>query len=130
MKTLVVDDSPQVRARLATMIRELAGVEIVREATSAAEALALLGSFRPQIIVLDLHMPGGSGLEVLETVAAGPPPKPIVIVVTNDASEPLRSECIERGADHFLDKSTEFEQVARIVASVVRASSRAPEPEL
>lgn len=109
------------RTRVATLVGEVEGVEEVREAASAREALELLGTFRPDLILLDLHLPGGSGLDVLAQVKVGAPPRPVVVVVTNDAGERQRRDCLARGADHFLDKSTEFERILEIVADVVRA---------
>jgi DNA-binding NarL/FixJ family response regulator len=107
------------------MLRELQSVERVEEAGSAGEAITLIDTFRPGVIVLDLHMPGGNGLGVLSRVKGGQPPRPIVIVVTNDASEQQRQECIRRGADYFFDKSIDFDKVLDIVAAAAR-SNRAP----
>jgi DNA-binding NarL/FixJ family response regulator len=120
VRALIVEDSALVRSRLATMLREIEGVEQVEEAESASHALKLLDSYDPELVLLDLHMPGGSGLAVLSSIRTSRGARPVVVVVTNDASDPQREECLRRGADYFLDKSTDLERLFEIVACVAR----------
>lgn len=110
----VVDDSPVVRERLVAMISELPNIEIVGEADIAFEAIHSIRKLRPSIVVLDISMPGGSGMYVLETIKKERP-GPMVIMLTNFAHEHYRQRCIELGADYFFDKSTEFERVTEIL---------------
>lgn len=120
MRVLVVDDSEAVRARLSAMLRESSGVTTVHEAASAEEADAFLGVTALDVVVLDLQMPGKSGLELLPRVAALAA-RPIVVVLTNQASERHRRECFLLGADFFFDKSRHFDRVLEVVADPERA---------
>jgi DNA-binding NarL/FixJ family response regulator len=110
----IVDDSPVVRDRLLAMISELPNVEVVGQADVAFEAIHSIRRLRPAVVVLDISMPGGSGMYVLETVKKDRP-GPMVIMLTNFAHEPYRQKCLQLGADYFFDKSTEFERVTQVL---------------
>ena len=113
MRILLVDDSPGVRGRLAAMLREHPGNEVC-EAADAGEAIAAVSARSFDVIVLDVHLPGASGLDVLSHLRASATDV-TAIVLTNDPSETHRRESLLRGADHFLDKSRDFEEVVAIV---------------
>ena len=120
---LVVDDSPLLRRRVTAMIRETRSDAVVAEAQNAAEALSLASAQATRLVVLDLGLPDGSGLGLIEPLKQSADP-PVVVVLTNHATEHHRRESIARGADYFLDKSREFERVGEIVHLV--ASRTAP----
>jgi DNA-binding NarL/FixJ family response regulator len=113
VRVLVVDDSAAIRARLAAMLRELPGVD-VREAASADEALASAAAEATDVVVLDVHMPGRSGLDVLPELKALPS-APRVLVVTSHPTELHRRQALAMGAELFLDKSREFSRVLELV---------------
>jgi len=107
MKVLIADDAPQIRARLARQIAGLANVESVIEAQDYAGTLATIRRDRPDAIVLDLFMPGGTGLDVMREIAADAH-QPRVIVMTAWADEDLRELCKRAGAEHFFEKGDAF----------------------
>ncbi len=113
-KVFIVDDSPLVRERLINMISEIPTAEVVGQADIAFGTSNTIHKLRPAVVVLDISMPGGSGLHLLEEIKQSDP-APLVIVLTNFADEPYRQKCFQLGADHFLDKSTEFEKVMDII---------------
>jgi two-component system, OmpR family, response regulator len=115
-KVFVVDDSTVVRERLITLLAEVPNVIIAGEAERPSEAIAGIQRQRPDIVVLDISMPGGSGLQVLESVKKDKP-APMVIMLTNFDHPQYRNRCMQLGADHFLDKSNSFERVIEIVRS-------------
>jgi len=109
----IADDSRIVREHLVTMLEELAGIEIVGQAENVAEAINAISKLQPDAVILDILMPGGSGIEVLENIKqnrAGP----MVIILTNYPYPVYRQKCMQAGADFFLDKSTEFEQIPEL----------------
>jgi two-component system chemotaxis response regulator CheY len=116
MKVLVVDDSEIVRDRLVAMIRELGAVHQVGAARNADEALELVRETAPDLVVLDIHMPGTSGIAVLPALKALPL-APCVVALTNDAGEAHRRQCLALGADYFFDKAREFERVLEVIAA-------------
>ena len=113
-KVLVVDDSPIVRERLVSLLLEVPGVEIAGQADRAAQAIEAIKTLRPSVVVLDISMPGGSGLVVLQALQ-DIKPSPLIIVLTNFSHEAYRTKCLQLGADYFFDKSTEFEEVKYIL---------------
>jgi len=119
---LVVDDSEVVRARLVALIGEAVprGVD-VHAADNVDAALAVLERVEATAIVLDFHLLGEDGLDVLARVRSRTP-RTLLVVLTNDASEYHRRECVDRGADHFFDKSHDFERAIEVVAARVRAT--------
>jgi len=111
----IVDDSAVVRDRLAQMIAELPGIQVVGHADIAFEAIQEIRRLRPSCVVLDISMPGGSGMYVLETVKRENPAL-TVIMLTNFAHDQYRQKCLQLGADHFFDKTSEFEKVLEILS--------------
>jgi DNA-binding NarL/FixJ family response regulator len=113
INVFIADDSLIVREHLVTMLDELAGIEIVGQAETVAGAIGAIQKLQPDVVILDIRMPGGSGIDVLEHVKqneAGP----IVIILTNYPYPGYRQKCLDAGADFFLDKSTEFDQIPEL----------------
>lgn len=114
IKVVFVDDSLVIRERLVTILDELAGVEIVGQADDVAEAIRAIRHSQPGAVILDIRMPGGSGIDVLRTIkqdGAGP----MVIILTNYSYPWYRQKCLQAAADFFLDKSAEFDQTPALV---------------
>jgi DNA-binding NarL/FixJ family response regulator len=109
MRAIVVDASAAVRVRLVERLRE-AGIDVVGEAGRAEEALALARSLQPDAIVLDMQLPGRSGLEILPALRADT--RAVIVVVTNAPHPRYRDQCLALGADFFFDKSSEFDSIA------------------
>jgi len=124
-KVFIVDDSPVVRERLATLLSDLPSVEIVGQAEIAFEAISATRRLKPDVMLLDISMPGGSGIHVLEMVKKERP-APLVIMLTNFAHEQYRQKCLQLGADYFFDKSTEFEKVLSVLNPVNEATEPSP----
>jgi two-component system, LytTR family, response regulator len=80
VRVLIVDDEPLARRRVAELLKEEGGVEIVGMATSGAEAIAAIRAERPDVVFLDVQMPDGTGLDVLREV--GPEAMPVTVFVT------------------------------------------------
>jgi len=107
-----------VRDRLVTLLTELHGVEVVGQAKDAVEARNLAEELRPDVAILDIRMPKGSGADVVRDIKKlNPTPK--VIVLTNYPHPENRKKCIERGADYFFDKSTEFKKVMSVLRGML-----------
>jgi two-component system OmpR family response regulator len=118
VKVLIVDDAASVRARLGEMLAELPCVASVIEVGTYALAVEVLSAWAPDIVVVDLCLRGESGLGLI-TIAKRDRPGVLLIVVTNHPTARHRRECVALGADHFLDKSRDFEDLIRIVEGAV-----------
>jgi YesN/AraC family two-component response regulator len=113
IKVFIADDSRIVREHLVTMLDELAGIEIVGQAESGAEAIQGIRNLQPDVVILDIRMPDGSGVDVLQNIKQDEA-APLVIILTNYPYPGYRQRCLQAGADFFLDKSTEFDQIPKL----------------
>ena len=118
MRILIADDSAVVRARLISLLADLRGIEVVGQAEDAIEARNLAEKLRPDVAILDLRMPKGSGADVLSDLKKlNPTPK--VIMLTNYPHPENRKKCMDRGADYFFDKSNEFQKVVSVLMGML-----------
>ena len=120
VKVLLVDDSRLVRERLASLVTELPGVELVGQAGGVAEAIRKIHKLRPQIVVLDISLADGTGLQVLQGIR-NRRPFPCVIMLTNFTQAAYREKCFKLGAEHFFDKSAQFENAVEVLREMGRA---------
>jgi len=115
----IVEDSESIRQRLVGLIGEIEGVTVVGQADTPGEALEGILRTRPDSVVLDIHLIGGSGLDVLR--AARPHiPDTVFIVLTNYPNPQYRRICMDAGAAHFFDKSSEIAKVRDVIAGLRR----------
>jgi CheY-like chemotaxis protein len=119
VKVLIADDSPDIVGRLNRMLSDLDYVQVVGIAGDGRRALELYERQKPHIAVLDFQMPCLNGLEVLKTIRARDASFP-VIILTNVEGEEIRERCLEAGANSFLHKASEFEQVVDIIGKFHR----------
>jgi len=118
MRILIADDSAVVRARLISLLADLRGIEVVGQAEDAIEARNLAEKLRPDVAILDLRMPKGSGADVLSDLKKlNPTPK--VIMLTNYPHPENRKKCMDGGADYFFDKSNEFQKVVSVLMGLL-----------
>lgn len=121
MKILVVDDSQIVRDRLVSLIDSIEGVDIVAQAEDGPSAITTYGDLKPNVIILDIRMRETNGIELLKKFKSKRS-DPKVIMLTNFPYPQYRRKCFEEGADYFLDKSTEFDEVAKIINRLAKES--------
>lgn len=122
MRVLIADDSAVVVERLVTLLSELEDVEIIAEAQTCGEATECIQQLQPDVVILDIRMPGGSGIDVLET-AKKTATAPIIMMLTNFPYPQYREKCLRAGADFFFDKSTEFEEMIGVFRSLLHRPS-------
>ena len=124
IRVLVVDDHPVVRAGMVALLGEQPDVEVVGEAGNGAEALALVPRLTPDVVLMDLSMPGMNGWQVTQILKSDTDTAaiPIVVLTAHDTtSERIRS--VSEGCCGFLAKPC----APRILASeVARALGQAP----
>jgi two-component system response regulator DevR len=123
MRVLVVDDSPAVRARLVALVRDAAAGLELDQACNYAEALCRADSATPDLVILDLQLPGLGGVELLSRLKRSHP-EVVVAVLTNHVNDQYRRECLLRGAAYFFDKSLQFDCIAEVVRTHAFRSSQ------
>lgn len=114
LKILVADDSTALRQRLKKMISAIDGVETVTEAEDGTEALELMRTAVFDAAILDIRMPGSSGLEVLQEIRKALPSL-VIIMLTNYPYLAYRVRSSEIGANFFFDKNSEFTKVLEVL---------------
>lgn len=121
MKVLVVDDSKIIRDRLVNLLSVIKGVETVAEAENAKIAIWTYRDIEPEVLILDIRMRGVNGIELLKQIKNERHVSK-VIMLTNFPYPQYKKKCLEQGADYFLDKSSEFDQVGEIIRNLVEQS--------
>jgi DNA-binding NarL/FixJ family response regulator len=116
-KVFIVDDSSAMRMRLSELLEEIGGVTVVGEAGTPADAIEGIVRARPECVLLDYQLDGGTGLDVLRAVHPRVP-EIAFIVLTNHATGPYRRACIEAGARYFLDKSSDLGQIKDVICGL------------
>ncbi|MFA6468570.1 MAG: response regulator transcription factor [Bacteroidota bacterium] len=121
VKVFIVDDSEIVRDRLTSMLSEVTLIDIIGYADNPLAATESIVRTKPDVIILDIFLTGGSGIHVLKNIRA----KQItskVIMLTNYAQDEYRKKCFEEGADFFFDKSIEFDKVVDVIQRLSAAA--------
>ena len=118
MKVFIVEDSEVVRKNLQTMLSGISGVAVAGHAVGEAGAIECIDSLLPDVVILDLHLQHGSGLNVLLNIKKYHAATK-VIVLTNYANESYISRCRQAGADYFFDKSFQFRLVGEVLEHLI-----------
>jgi DNA-binding NarL/FixJ family response regulator len=121
-EVFIVDDVPSMRERLRELVGEVPEVDVVGDAGTASEAIAGILEKQPACVLLDYQIIGGTGVDVLRAVH-DQAKRTVFVVLTNHPDPQYRRACIAAGADHFFDKSTEFERVAEVLRDLSSGSS-------
>jgi len=123
ISVLVVDDHPVVRDGLVGMLGTYDDVTVVGTAGSGEEALRQADMLRPQVVLLDLQLPGLHGLEVLTRLKSGEEaPRVIVLTVHDDDDLVLRA--VQGGADGYVLKQASLEELVAAVRHVAAGGRR------
>jgi DNA-binding NarL/FixJ family response regulator len=119
MNVLLVDDSEILRNHLMTILSEMENVNIIGESTDTDSAIRDLKNKKPDLVILDIRMPGEGGIHVLK-IAGEKYPDLRVIIYTNYPYPQYRTKCMELGADYFFDKSTETETLIETIKQLAK----------
>lgn len=114
MTVFLVDDSAPLRERLVELLSCLPDLKVAGQASGVEEAVKAIGEVQPDLVVLDLQLADGSGIEVLERVKDHTP-FPVVIVLTSYPYPHYRRRCLEAGAEFFFEKQSEFSQFIEVL---------------
>jgi len=114
LNILLVDDSPIIISRVRQVLDELSFIGFVHDAKDAEEAFGRLQSNTPHLVLLDIIMPGKSGIALLADIKELYPSVE-VIMLSNNSTDDYRNKCLKLGAVQFVDKTTEFEQLPGIL---------------
>ena len=119
MRVFIADESDILRSRLKEILSEFKEIEIVGQAGLAQEALESIRKLLPEVAILDIRFPDGSGIDVLETIKKENVPTK-VIIFTNFPYLQYRKKCFDAGADFFFYKAIEFEKLIATLEKLIR----------
>jgi two-component system OmpR family response regulator len=117
-RILLIEDSAVLSRRLVDLLSEPGRIAIAAQAATQSEALLRLQEATYDVLVVDIELAEGNGVAVIRQVRQLYPPdaQPVVVVLTNYASDFVREHCFAAGADYFLDKMRDIASLKAVVA--------------
>jgi DNA-binding NarL/FixJ family response regulator len=119
LKVFLAEDSTEVRGRLKEMLKENKSIDLIGESGNAEQALTALQHLKPDVVILDIHMPKGEGKLVLKDIKANDS-RTIVIIFTAFAYPQYRQAYLNSGADYFFDKTKDVQEMGDVLAELAR----------
>jgi two-component system, NarL family, response regulator DevR len=114
---MIVDDHEVVRRGIAEVVDRAEGMTVVAEAGSVSEALRRATLVRPQVLLVDLQLPDGTGIDILRSVARSLPDTRAVVLTSFDDDDALAA-ALEAGAAAYVLKSVHGAEIAQVIRSV------------
>ncbi len=114
---LIIDDSNII---LKSLYQLLIDIPVINEIICVNDALTGISKMKvsmPDLLILDINLIGMSGMNVLRWVRLMKSSQPIIIILTNNTISEYRNECLNMGANYFLDKSRDFLQIQEIITA-------------
>ena len=122
IRVVLVDDQTLVRRGIKSLLDLSGDVTVIAEADNGDEAIAVIRREAPDVVLLDVRMPGKSGLEVLRALGADGKPPPTILLTTFDDDEVLL-EAVRAGARGYLLKDVSLEQLTEAIRAVARGET-------
>ncbi len=123
IRILLADDHPVVREGLRGMLSAEPDIEVVGEAASGAEAVALFSARRPDVVLMDLRMPGGDGVDAIAKIRAGHESDVRIIVLTTFDTDADILRAVEAGAAGYLLKDSPRADLLRAIRAAARGET-------
>ena len=120
LNTLIIEDNANFRRVLKTNLQDLFPSMVIHEAAEGNEALQKVDTFRPELIFMDIGLPGENGLQLTQRIKTSYPDTKVIILTSHDTLE-YREAAIRCGANCFITKaSLNWEQLETLVKSLVK----------
>ena len=116
ISVLLVDDQAVVRAGFRVILETAGGIDVVGEASTGPAAVSAARRLGPDVVCMDVRMPGGDGIAATREIVAAPDPVPAVLIVTTFDLDEYVFGALEAGASGFVLKDTEPEELVDAVA--------------
>ena len=122
IRVLIADDHEVVRIGLATLLDGQPGMSVVAQASSGSDAVRLARKHRPDVVVMDIRMPDGSGIEACRTLNAQPDSMPVIMLTSHADSDAL-FDAIDAGASGYVLKRVGSGELINAVRTVAGGGS-------
>jgi len=119
IRLVLADDHPMIRAGFKTLLAQSNDFEISGEAGNGQELIRIVGQVKPDVTLVDVHMPGMSGLEALEKLHASFPEIKFVVLTMHEEREYVQ-KALKAGADGYLLKNIEREELEKAIHTVYK----------
>lgn len=122
LRLIVADDHPVFRAGLQTILDEAAGLEVVAAVSDGEAAIAAVAAGRPDVVLMDLRMPGVGGVEATARICAAQPHVAVLVLTMSDDDDSVFA-ALRAGARGYLLKEASTDDITRAVRSVGRGEA-------
>jgi DNA-binding NarL/FixJ family response regulator len=122
LAVLIVDDHPVVREGLRGMLAAEPAIQVVAEAASGAEAVVMAKRHRPDVVLMDLRMPGGDGVQATAGIIAAVPGTRVVVLTTYETDADI-VRAVEAGATGYLLKDTPRQDLVAAICAAARGET-------
>ena len=119
---VIVDDHALVRLGLMTLINDQSNMQVVGEAGTGAEALQVVERFRPEVVLMDIRMPGESGIEATHAILSRFP-RIRVVILTSFADDELVLRAIQAGAAGYVLKQADNQDLLRAITAAAQGEA-------
>lgn len=127
IRVLVVDDHPPMRIGLVALIKSQAGMDVVAEASDGERSIEVYDDVRPDVVLMDLRMPGMGGVEAILAIRKKHPDARIIVLSTYSLDEDIH-RAIQSGASSYLLKDMSAEEIAGTIRRVCAGEAALPAP--
>jgi two-component system NarL family response regulator len=125
IRVLVVDDHPPMRIGLVALIKSQPGMDVIAEASDGEEAIEVYEDVRPDVVLMDLRMPGMGGVEAILAIRKKDPEARVIVLSTYDLDEDIH-RAIQSGAKSYLLKDMPIEDIASTIRSTYEGDASLP----
>ncbi|MDH5514632.1 MAG: UvrY/SirA/GacA family response regulator transcription factor [Gammaproteobacteria bacterium] len=117
INVMLVDDHGLVRTGIKRLLRDVSGIDVVAEAESGEQAIRQVRKEKPDVILMDISMPGIGGLEATRKISQVVPGVKIIAVTIHD-DDPFPARLLEAGASGYLTKGCDVQEIVNAIRSV------------
>jgi DNA-binding NarL/FixJ family response regulator len=120
LTVFIADDSVLIRGRLKETLDEYDSIEVIGESGNTKQAITEIRQLNPDVVIIDIRMPGGGGLPILKDLKKREP-KRIAIILTAFPLPQYRQAYMEAGADFFFDKTQDIQKLIDVLVELAMA---------
>lgn len=130
MRIIIAEDSIPFREELKEILQEIPQTKIVAETENELETVEQVTEHQPNILILDIQLKSGTGVNVLKALRKDMKLPESTIVLTNYSDEQYKSVCLKEGATFFYDKTLEIQEAIQCIEELIKNNNKAKENKI